>query len=62
MRSWQEADNAFYREGKWLYLPQDADSYYLGLYAKFYVNPTPLDRNLELINGKQSGSNVWRWW
>ena len=21
----------------------------------------PLDRNLELINGKQSGSNVWRW-
>lgn len=36
-------------------------SYYLGLYAKFYVNPTPLDRNLELINGKQSGSNIWRW-
>lgn len=37
-------------------------SYYLNLSADFYVNPKPMDRNLELVNGMQSdGGGCW-WW
>lgn len=38
-------------------------SYYLGLYGDYYVNPVPMDRNLELKNGTQEdGGAIWRWW
>lgn len=37
-------------------------SYYSHLYADFFVNPTPLDRNLELVNGKICrGGIIWQW-
>lgn len=33
-----------------------------GIYANYYINPKPLDRNLEIIHGKISGSGRgWYW-
>ena len=38
-------------------------SYYLHLYGDYFVNPTPMDRNLELRNGTaQDGGAIWHWW
>lgn len=38
-------------------------SYYLHLYGDYFVNPTPMDRNIELRNGTaQDGGAIWRWW
>ena len=38
-------------------------SYYLGLSGYYFINPTPMDRNLELKNGiDQRGRAIWEWW
>lgn len=38
-------------------------SYYCHLYGDYFVNPTPMDRNLELRNGTvQDGGAIWHWW
>jgi hypothetical protein len=38
-------------------------SYHSHLNGYYFVNPTPMDRNLELRNGtRQDGGPIWHWW
>ena len=38
-------------------------SYYSHFDGDYFVNPTPMDRNIELRNGAaQDGGATWRWW